>query len=60
MGSTKTNSSLGTVEILHEGKEECKFSLDGEEYVRVNSTDMKVSCRRQHLAESSINVELHL
>lgn len=28
--------------------------------MRMNSTDMKVSCRRQHLAESSINVELHL
>lgn len=47
MGSTKTNMTLGTVEILHEGKEECEFLIVGNTCVIValQIADMGISRR---------------
>jgi hypothetical protein len=70
VGSTKTDVALGTVEIPHEGKEECKLSFIGDWIIKqtrrllspvsdTNNTSHFAN-RRQHLAKGSIHVELHL
>jgi hypothetical protein len=64
VGSTKTDRSLGTVEIPHEGPEECKFGVRNgslQNYLIVMySLFILLDDRQQYLAKGSIYVELHL
>ena len=69
VGSNKTDPALGTVNIVHEGPEECKLQW----IVRSSSCVLPYvlhlmfplqHCfrliRQQHLAKGTVNVELHL